>query len=759
GIFAISTTKDRGQTVTAEAATLTSTIYWGVSGTTLYISSSSLPTSYSPSGTHSGGTQAPWATMGNLNTGIRNNITKININKNIVCAGTYAWFNKFPKLTDISTLTKVDVSNCSHINDLFRENTSLTDISAVANWQLTNCTQATWVIATCESLTDISPISNWDTSNFEQINNIFNNCYSLTDISPISGWNTSKVVNMTELFFNCYSLTDVSPISGWDTSKVTTINGIFWGCSSLAAIDISNLNFDSVTNCDSMFKGTTALESVTLSDKQVSLLAASADKGGLFDAPHTKWYDSYGNEYTDASMMTAGGTYTTVCPHKHSWSSSTDGWKVKTPATCSSVGSEERICKNANCPLPNSKETRDIAIDPTAHNFGTTWQSDGTNHWHECTLCGAQDTAIAHTAGAAATCTKAQTCTVCSRVLTAALTHSFDTATWKSDGTNHWHECTRPNCNEKDSEGPHNPDRIAADCENAQVCTTCSYQIAAKLGHSYNDVVTPPTCETGGKTTHTCANCGDTYDDTQVTATGHKWSAPAWQWAANYLTCKAKFTCSNCNKEQLETASVTHNSATASCTVAGDTTYTASVTFNNNTYTDSKVISGQTLPHTWQLLHESVAPDCENDGAGQFECSVCQKQETRAIDKLGHVEVDDAEVLATCTIDGKTAGKHCSRCNKTLAGLTVIPALGHNWTTNWNTDTTNHWHECSVCHEKKDDEAHTYDWVITKAPTEDEEGEKEEYCTVCQYANGNKETLAKLVVDDNGSVSDLPTGH
>ncbi|MDE7087517.1 MAG: hypothetical protein K2O67_04920, partial [Clostridia bacterium] len=282
--------------------------------------------------------------------------------------------------------------------------------------------------------------------------------------------------------------------------------------------------------------------------------------------------------------------------------------------------------------------------------------------------------------------------------------------------------------------------------------------VIKSTGHNYSDTVTAPTCENGGYTTHTCSKCNDSYTDTNVPANGHTWGEPKWQWAANYLTCSAKFTCSSCNKEQTETASVTHTSATASCTVAGDTTYTASVTFNNNSYTDSKVISGQTLPHTWQLLSESVPPDCENDGAGQFECSVCQKQETRAIDKLNHVEVDDAEVLATCTTDGKTAGKHCSRCNKTLDGLTVIPALGHNWTTDWDTDTTNHWHECTVCHEKKDDEAHTYDWVITKDPTEDEEGEKEEYCTVCQYASGNKETIAKLVKDPggNGDIKDLP---
>ena len=33
----------------------------------------------------------------------------------------------------------------------------------------------------------------------------------------------------------------------------------------------------------------------------------------------------------------------------------------------------------------------------------------------------------------------------------------------------------------------------------------------------------------------------------------------------------------------------------------------------------------------------------------------------------------------------------------------------HSYSTEWSSDETNHWHKCSVCHAKKDEEPHTYD--------------------------------------------------
>lgn len=51
---------------------------------------------------------------------------------------------------------------------------------------------------------------------------------------------------------------------------------------------------------------------------------------------------------------------------------------------------------------------------------------------------------------------------------------------------------------------------------------------------------------------------------------------------------------------------------------------------------------------------------------------------------LGHTEVADAAVAATCTTPGKTAGSHCFTCGTVIIAQTMIPALEHTYTaTNW----------------------------------------------------------------------------
>ena len=78
-----------------------------------------------------------------------------------------------------------------------------------------------------------------------------------------------------------------------------------------------------------------------------------------------------------------------------------------------------------------------------------------------------------------------------------------------------------------------------------------------------------------------------------------------------------------------------------------------------------------------------------------------------------------AAKAATCTTAGNSAYYTCDGCDKWFADATgsveitdktsvKIPALGHTAGTEWKSDDTNHWHECSRCHDKKDEAAHDY---------------------------------------------------
>ena len=110
-----------------------------------------------------------------------------------------------------------------------------------------------------------------------------------------------------------------------------------------------------------------------------------------------------------------------------------------------------------------------------------------------CTVCGTtttEEVAVAdHTAGAEATCTTAQTCTVCGVELVAALGHNAG---------------------------------AEATCTTAQTCTVCGTELVAALGHNHEATVTAPTCTAAGYTTYTC-DCGDTYTGDEVAALGHKY--------------------------------------------------------------------------------------------------------------------------------------------------------------------------------------------------------------------------------------------
>lgn len=78
-----------------------------------------------------------------------------------------------------------------------------------------------------------------------------------------------------------------------------------------------------------------------------------------------------------------------------------------------------------------------------------------------------------------------------------------------------------------------------------------------------------------------------------------------------------------------------------------------------------------------------------------------------------------AAKAATCTTAGNSAYYTCDGCDKWFADATgsveitdktsvKIPAPGHTASTEWKSDDTNHWHECSRCHDKMDEAAHDY---------------------------------------------------
>ena len=100
-------------------------------------------------------------------------------------------------------------------------------------------------------------------------------------------------------------------------------------------------------------------------------------------------------------------------------------------------------------------------------------------------------------------------------------------------------------------------------------------------------------------------------------------------------------------------------------------------------------------------------------------------------------EIQKPETLksaADCTNDA-VYFKSCS-CGEISTTETFTAAgtqLGHAWASVWSKYTDNHWKECSRCHEKKDEAAHDFKWVVDREATATKKGSKHEECKVCSY--------------------------
>lgn len=81
----------------------------------------------------------------------------------------------------------------------------------------------------------------------------------------------------------------------------------------------------------------------------------------------------------------------------------------------------------------------------------------------------------------------------------------------------------------------------------------------------------------------------------------------------------------------------------------------------------------------------------------------------------------------------------------TVEGVRKHEAVNDKWLSDDNT----HWHECT-CGEKIDESAHTFEWVVDKAPTTTEVGSKHQQCTVCGHALPAVEILAAAIVGYSG---------
>lgn len=218
--------------------------------------------------------------------------------------------------------------------------------------------------------------------------------------------------------------------------------------------------------------------------------------------------------------------------------------------------------------------------NPKGHTPGTA--ADCVNP-QLCTVCGdtlAEPTG--HTPGTAADCTTPQICTVCNETVAEALGHTPVTGTICTEAT----VCGRCGVTLERLDHSFAP----ATCLAPKTCTVCGYYEGEKGDHSYTATVTAPTCTADGYTTHTCSVCSDSYTDSIVNKTGHKYDISV----------------------------VTE----PTCTEGGYTTYTCSGCHN------SSYVGGRVNPLGHSYVSKVVEPSCTAGGYTTYTCSRCDDSYT-----------------------------------------------------------------------------------------------------------------------------------
>ena len=520
-------------------------------------------------------------------------------------------------------------------------------------------------------------------------------------------------------------------------------------------------------------------------------------------------------------------------------------------ATCTEAGNAEywtcSVCKKlfSDSEGKNEITAASVVIPATGHTADDSgWNSNGTNHWHVCATCKEKFDEAAHTGGTA-TCSSKAVCDVCKAEYGTTTAHTFIS---KHDNTQHWKECSI--CGAIDSENPKTnhtfgewetvtDSTCTATGTKKHTCTGCDYSetgVIEKKAHTpeHHDRVEPTCTATGSIEYWQCGVCGKMFSDAACTTEVSDVTLPM---AAHTLTktdAKAAtcteagnaeyWTCSVCKK--LFSDSEGKNEITAASVVIPATGHTADATgwhgddtnhwhvcatckekFDEAAHTggtatcSSKAVCdvckaeyGTTTAHTFISKHDDTqhwkecsicgAIDLENPktnhtfgewetvtdstctetGTKKHTCTGCDYSETGVIEKKAHTTEHHDRVDPTCTTTGSIEYWQCDVCGKMFSDAActtevtdvTLDKLPHSAGTAWEKDTTYHWHLCTSCGSEVMDKAvHTYgDWVTVAEATETEAGLRKRTCSVCGYERTEEIGILRFTVTvRNGSGS------
>jgi len=202
--------------------------------------------------------------------------------------------------------------------------------------------------------------------------------------------------------------------------------------------------------------------------------------------------------------------------------------------------------------------------------------------------------------------------------------------------------------------------------------------------HEYAITTIEPTCTENGKKVSSCS-CGDKIEEV-IPALGHTEEVdPAIVPTCTEIGKTEGSHCSVCGEiivAQSIVSALGHDYdegvVTKQPTIEEEGIRTFTCNRCKHSYTE-RIPKLEAPGHEHKYVSSIVtAATCTQAGIRVFKCE-CNDSYEEVIPALGHKEVEDPAVEATCTADGKTEGSHCSVCGEILIEQSIVPAFAHDY--------------------------------------------------------------------------------
>lgn len=485
-------------------------------------------------------------------------------------------------------------------------------------------------------------------------------------------------------------------------------------------------------------------------------------------------------KYSDASF------HISTCPgcgetktEAHVW----DGGKITKEPTCAAEG-----VKTYTCTACGGTKTESVPKTDT-HTYDSRKPFDAETHEKICSVCGKTETEphtfdegkITKQPTCAEEGVKTYTCTVCGGTKNepVAKTDNHVFGVWeKISDTQHQRTCTVCGKTETDQHGwsagivtkeatcgeegvrtytcyacrathTESIPKLTAhtygewqktdDFAHGRVCLVCGKKETAEHVWNKGIVTKPADCEHEGVMTYNCKVCLAAKSET-IEKTAHTISEEWYSDATSHYHL-----CIGCGKKSGTESHIAGPAATETtpqkCTICG---YIIRPALGHK-HSFATVLSSDFEGHWYACSGCSEQKDFAKhvyDNACDPDCNICGFVRTVAHD-YGKWEYDKNVHWRVCKVCGvkEEAERHVSAGAATEyraeicadCGYVLAPKLPHThrFEEKWTFDAENHWHSCR-CGEKDGLDVHTFDeGVMTKAPTETEDGETTFTCTVC----------------------------